>query len=66
VDFLRSADADMAEMVPGAERTGARTVLFAHEEPALAFKGLQAMINLGGVAANRWAAALYKQGYPIV
>lgn len=48
VDLLRSAEADMAEMVPGAERTGARTVVYANEEPALAFKGLQAMINLEG------------------
>lgn len=59
VDFLRSAEADMAEMIPGAQRTGPRTVEYSHETPDLAFKALQAMITLGGVAANRWARALY-------
>ena len=62
VDFLRSAEADMAEMVPGARRTGARTVAYEHAEPEMAFKALEAMINLGGIAANRWAQALYTTG----
>jgi D-amino peptidase len=62
VDFLRSADADMAEMVPGASRAGARTVEFQHEDPKMSFKALQAMIALGNVAAGRWAQGLYGSG----
>ena len=62
VDFLRSAEADMAEMVPGAERMSARTVEYQHDDPEMSFKALQAMIKLGGIAANRWAQALYTTG----
>jgi D-amino peptidase len=65
VDFLRSAEADMAEMVPGAERTGARTVEYRHEDPDMSFKALQAMVSLSGIAANRWARALYTSGAPV-
>ena len=59
IDFLRSADADMAEMVPRATRTGARTVTYQDDDPELTFKAVAAMINLGGVAASRWARNLY-------
>ena len=62
VEFLRSADADLAEMVPGARRVDARTVAFAHRSAETVFKALRAMITLGGVAANRWATALYTTG----
>ncbi len=62
MDFLRSAEADMAEMVPGARRTGARTVEYEHDDPEMTFKAIQAMIRLGGIAANRWASALYTTG----
>ena len=53
VDFLRSAEADMAEIVPGADRINARTVAYQHEDPQMAFKALTAMVGLAGVAANR-------------
>jgi D-amino peptidase len=59
VDFLRSADADMAEMVPRAVRAGARTVSYEDENPEFAFKAVAAMVNLGGIAASRWARNLY-------
>lgn len=62
VDFLRSADTDMAETVPEAERTGARTVEYQHDDPEVAFDALQSMINLGGIAASNWARALYTTG----
>lgn len=62
LDFLRSAEADMAEMVPGGVRSGARTVTYQHEEPAMTFKAIEAMIKLGGIAANRWAQGLYTSG----
>jgi D-amino peptidase len=62
IDFLRSAEADMAAMMPGAERSDARTVEYSHPERETAFAGLQTMLNLGGIAATRWATALYTTG----
>jgi len=59
VDFLRSAEADMAEIVPGAERLTGRTVAYRHEDPQMAFKGLYAMVGLAGVAAGQWARAVF-------
>ncbi|MBM3449841.1 MAG: hypothetical protein FJX78_02450 [Armatimonadetes bacterium] len=65
VDFLRSADADMAEMIPEGKRMGARSVGFTHDHPRTAFRALNAMVALGGVAANRWARNLYGSGSPV-
>lgn len=62
IDFLRSAEADMAEMVPGSARVGPRTVAYGHDDPATAFRGMEAMVNLAGIAAGRWAQALYTTG----
>jgi D-amino peptidase len=62
VDFLRSAEADMAEMVPGASRMGARTVQYSHDDPKLVFKSIQAMVHLGAIAARRWATIIYTTG----
>ena len=62
MDFLRSAEADAATFVPGAVRSGARTVEFEHEDPAMTFKAIQAMIKLGNGAAGKWAQALYGSG----
>ena len=59
---LRTAEADMAEMVPGGVRTGPRTVEYEHEDPQMAFKGLRTMISLGGIAASQWAKGLYTTG----
>lgn len=63
IDFQRSADADMAEMVPGAQRVAARTVSFTHEDNTIVFKALKAMVYLGGIAANRWAYTIYTTGF---
>ena len=65
MDFLRSAEADMAELVPGAVRTNARTVSYTHDDLDMSFKALQAMVNLGGIAASRWARNLYTTGAPV-
>lgn len=65
MDFLRSAEADMAELVPGADRSGPRTVSYTHEDSQMAFQALQAMVNLGGIASSRWARALYTTGAPV-
>ena len=66
IDFLRSAEADMAEMVPGSIRSSARTVQYVHEDPDTAFQALQAMVALAGIAASRWASGLYKSGDSVV
>lgn len=66
IDFLRSAEADMAEMMPGAERTGARTVEYTHDSFEMVFKALQTIVNLGGIAASRWASGLYTRGNPVI
>jgi D-aminopeptidase len=66
VDFLRSAEADMAEFVPGSRRAAARTVEYVHDSPAMAFKALKAMVALGGTAAHKWATAIYTTGARVV
>ncbi len=66
MDFLRSAEADMAQLVPGSERSSARTVTYTHDDPEMSFQALQAMVNLGGIAASRWARNLYTTGAPTV
>jgi D-amino peptidase len=66
VDFLRSAEADMAEFVPGARRAAARTVEYAHDDPEMTFKALKAMVALGGSAAHKWATAIYTTGSRVV
>ena len=66
IDFLRSAEADMAEMVPGSVRSSARTVQYVHEDPDTAFQALQAMVALAGIAASRRASGLYKSGDSVV
>lgn len=65
VEFLRSAEADMAELVPGARREGARLVAYSQDDPEMSFKALQAMVSLGGIAASRWARQLYTTGAPV-
>jgi D-amino peptidase len=46
VDFARSVHADMAELLPGAKRTGARTMQYTHDDYLMAFQGWRAMTNL--------------------
>jgi hypothetical protein len=55
----------MAELVPGAIRDSARCVSYTHENANMAFKALQAMVNLGGIASSRWARNLYTTGAPV-
>lgn len=45
-DYARSVHADMAELMPGAQRTGPRTVRFTHDDYLVAFQGWRAMTNL--------------------
>src|SRR6059036_3185634 len=46
VDFARTIHADMAEVCPGATRTGGRTVALTHQDYREAFRGWRAMLNL--------------------
>ena len=48
-EFARSVHADMAELVPGSERTGGRTVRFRHDDYRAAFRAWRAMYNLASV-----------------
>jgi D-amino peptidase len=45
-DYARSVHADMAELMPGAERTAPRTVRYTHHDYLGAFQGWRAMTNL--------------------
>jgi D-amino peptidase len=47
-DYARSVHADMAELLPGAERVGARTVRCAHDDYLAAFRAWRAMYSLAG------------------
>ena len=49
VDFAMTIHADMAELCPGALRTGGRTVAFTHGDYREVFRGWRAMLNLSGV-----------------
>jgi D-amino peptidase len=49
VDFCSSHHADMAELVPGSERLGARTVRVTHADYAEAFSAFRALYNLASV-----------------
>lgn len=46
VDFALTAHADMAELCPGAKRTGGRTIAFAHEDYREVFRAWRALLNL--------------------
>ena len=49
VDFVESQMADMAELVPGSERTGGRTVLYSGADYREVFRAWRAMYNLASV-----------------
>ena len=49
VDFAQTIHADMAELCPGAVRSGGRTVAFAHADYGEVFRAWRAMLNLSGV-----------------
>jgi len=49
VDFCSSHHADMAELVPGSERIGARTVRVTHPDYAETFRAFRALYNLASV-----------------
>jgi D-amino peptidase len=50
VDFVTAAQAHLVAMIPSFERTGARSVHFAHDDYAVVFKAFVAAWRLGGQA----------------
>src|SRR5437899_1455487 len=49
VDFAMTIHADMAELCPGATRTGGRTVAFTHPEYGEVFRAWRTLLNLSAV-----------------
>lgn len=49
VEFMKSSMADMAMLTPGAERTGARGVRFAHNDYMQVFRAWRVLYNLAGI-----------------
>src|SRR5881296_913918 len=49
VDFALTSHADVAELCPGATRTGGRTVTFTHADYREVFQAWRALLNLSGV-----------------
>ncbi len=49
VEFVRTHHADMAELVPGSRRLGARSVAFGHADMPEVFRAWRAMYNLATV-----------------
>src|SRR2546427_5945959 len=49
VDFALTSHADVAELCPGATRTGGRTVTFKHADYREVFRAWSALLNLLGV-----------------
>jgi D-amino peptidase len=49
VDFQTTGMADMAEMVPGAKRSGPRTLTYTHDDYREVFRAWRALYNLAGV-----------------
>jgi D-amino peptidase len=47
VDYMRSSQADVAAILPGAERIGARTVAWTHDDYLMAFRAVRTMFILG-------------------
>jgi len=50
IEFLTSAMADMAELIPGARRSGARSVVYAARDYLEVYKAMLAMVRLAPAA----------------
>jgi D-amino peptidase len=46
VEFARSSGADMAELIPGSQRTAARTVEYSHDDYLVLYKTWRTMVTL--------------------
>jgi D-amino peptidase len=50
IDFTGTQNADFAELIPGVERIGGRTVRYVHDDFRVAFRTFMAAMRLGGAA----------------
>ncbi len=50
IDFVGTQNAEFVALMPGFERTGGRSVLFAHDDYDVVFKAFMAAIRLGAAA----------------
>jgi D-amino peptidase len=50
LDFVGTQNADFAELIPGMERMGGRTLRFVHDDYAVVFKAFVAAFRLGAAA----------------
>jgi len=50
IDFAGTQNADLAELIPGLDRIGGRTVRFTHDDYAVVFKAFVAAMRLGASA----------------
>ncbi len=50
IDFARVENADFAELIPGVERIGGRTVRFVHDDYRVVFRAFMAAMRLGAAA----------------
>jgi D-amino peptidase len=50
LDFMRVENADFAELIPGIDRIGGRTVRFVHDDFRVVFKTFMAAMRLGAAA----------------
>ncbi|MFN2459832.1 MAG: M55 family metallopeptidase [Candidatus Velthaea sp.] len=50
LDFVSTQNADFAELIPGFERTGGRTVRFEHDDFRVVFRAYHAAFRLGAAA----------------
>jgi D-amino peptidase len=50
IDFTGTQNADFAELIPGFDRIGGRSVRFEHDDYAIVFKAFVAAMRLGAAA----------------
>ncbi len=50
LDFVRVENADFAELIPGSERIGGRTIRYVHDDYRVVFKTFMAAMRLGAAA----------------
>jgi D-amino peptidase len=50
IDFVSTQNADFAELIPGVERIGGRTIHYVHDDYRVVFRLFMAALRLGGAA----------------
>ncbi|MBD5656211.1 MAG: M55 family metallopeptidase, partial [Candidatus Eremiobacteraeota bacterium] len=50
LDFIATHNADFAELIPGVDRIGGRTVRYVHDDYRVVFRTMMAAMRLGGAA----------------